>query len=154
MTVAGVLGFVVAYALGADISFSLTSSLIFLLAIVVCLVVHELIHGITWIILTHTGFRHLSFGFMTGAVYCHIDVPMVKRHYVIGALMPLLLVGIVPWIAGIAAGSLLWMIIGAIMIGGAAGDIMIVWVIRKESPSTLVYDHPKEAGCYVYHKND
>lgn len=122
----------------------------FILLIVVALVVHELVHGVTWLLLLKKGFRHLRFGVMTGAVYCHIDVPMVKRQYVVGALMPLLLVGVLPWLAGIATGSVLWMALGAIMIGGAAGDLMIVWTIRKEPSDTLVYDHPSEAGCYVY----
>lgn len=116
------------------------------------IVVHELIHGITWILLIKERFSHLSFGTMTGAVYCHIDVPMTKRNYVIGALMPGLLTGVVPWLAGIAAGSLLWTLFGALMIGAAMGDIMIVWAIRKETPDTLVYDHPSLGGCYVYRK--
>lgn len=155
MVVAGIFGFVAIYALRGGFSdLHSWSGVILLLAIIAALVVHELIHGITWMILVGKGFSHVSFGLMKGAVYCHFDAPMIKSQYVIGALMPLVLVGVVPWIAGIAAGSLLWMAIGAIMIGGAAGDIMIVWTIRKEPASALVYDHPNEAGCYVYHKND
>ena len=95
----------------------------------------------------------LSFGLMAGGgFYCHIDVPMTKKPYVISALMPLLLVGLVPWVEGIVTGSLLWMLVGGIFIGAAVGDMMIVWTIRKESADVLVYDHPSEAGCYVYHR--
>lgn len=124
----------------------------FMLLMFLGMVVHELVHGITWLLLLHKGFSHLTFGLMYGGAYCHIDVPMVKRHYVIGALMPLLLVGVVPWVAGIAAGSLLWMMVGGIMIGAAAGDLMIVKAIRKEPADTMVYDHPNLGGCYVYHR--
>lgn len=116
------------------------------------IVVHELIHGLTWMAVTRQSFSHLSFGLMAGAVYCHIDVPMKKRHYVVGALMPLILVGIIPAVAGLCAGSLLWMMSGVALIAGAAGDIMIVNAIRNEPADALVYDHPSEAGCYVYHK--
>ena len=66
--------------------------------------------------------------------------------------MPLLLTGLLPWLAGIVANSWVWMMIGAVMIGGAAGDIMIVRALRHEASSTLVYDHPSDIGCYVYHK--
>lgn len=123
-----------------------------LLLLLVGIVVHELVHGITWLLLTHRGFGHLSFGFLPGGVYCHIDVPMPKRQYVIGALMPLLLVGIVPTLVAFCVGSFLWLLLGIIFIVSAAGDMMIVWAIRKEPADVLVYDHPSEAGCYVYHK--
>ena len=124
----------------------------FLLLLLVGIVVHELVHGITWLLFTHKGFNHLSFGFLPGGVYCHIDVPMPKRQYVIGALMPLLLVGIVPTLVAFCVGSLLWLLLGIVFIVSAAGDMMIVWAIRNEPTDVLVYDHPSEAGCYVYHK--
>ena len=124
----------------------------FVLLMLIGIAVHELIHGITWLILTHKSFRHLSFGFLPGGVYCHIDVPMPKRQYVIGALMPLLLLGILPTLVAFCIGSFLWLLLGIVFIVSAAGDIMIVWAIRKEPSDALIYDHPSEAGCYVYHK--
>lgn len=126
--------------------------LFFIVGMVVGIVVHELVHGLTWILLTRKGFRHLSFGLMLGGAYCHIDVPMCKRHYVIGALMPLFLIGIVPLLVAFCIGSLLWLLLGVIFVVTAIGDIMIVWTIRKEPADALVYDHPSEGGCYVYHK--
>ena len=150
--VAGVAGVAAIAAMWDEYSYGGSDWLWFLAMMVVGLVVHELVHGLTWLLLVHKGFSHLSFGVMTGAVYCHIDVPMAKRQYVVGALMPLVLVGVVPWVAGIAAGSMLWMAAGAAMIAGAAGDLMIVWALRKEEATALVYDHPSEAGCYVYRK--
>lgn len=152
--VVAVAGWAIMYSLWDNLHFGGIDSLIFLVWIVLGLVVHELVHGVTWLLLLKKGFSHLSFGLMTGAVYCHIDVPMDKRKYVIGALMPLLLVGVVPWVAAILSGSLTWMLVGAVMISGAIGDIMIVWTLRSEPASTLVYDHPSEVGCYVYHKTE
>lgn len=135
-----------------EFSFHGSGMIWFLLLFVVGIVLHELIHGITWCLLTRMGFRHLSFGFLMGGVYCHIDVPMVKRHYVVGALMPLLLLGVVPTVVALCVGSLLWLTLGVLLTASAIGDIMIVWTIRKEPADVLVYDHPSEAGCYVYHK--
>jgi hypothetical protein len=128
------------------------NNLFFLVGLVTGIVVHELVHGLTWILLTRKGFRHLSFGLMKGGAYCHIDVPMVKHHYVIGALMPLFLVGIVPLVVAFCIGSLLWLLLGVIFVVSAIGDIMIVWAIRKEPADALVYDHPTEGGCFVYHQ--
>ena len=153
VVVGALLGFAY-YAIYGDLGFnhSGSDSLLFILFFVLGIVVHELVHGITWIFITHKGFSHLSFGFLPGGVYCHIDVPMPKRHYVTGALMPLLLVGIIPALVAFCIGSLLWLELGIVFIVSAIGDIMIVWAIRKEPSDVLVYDHPSEAGCYIYHK--
>lgn len=153
VVVGAVLGIAYFYLYGAKGFGSWNSTFpLFLLLLVVGIVVHELVHGITWLLLTHKGFSHLSFGFLPGGVYCHIDVPMPKKQYVIGALMPLLLLGIVPTLVAFCVGSLLWLLLGIVFIVSAAGDMMIVWAIRKEPADVLVYDHPSEAGCYVYHK--
>lgn len=125
---------------------------ILLVCLVAGIVVHELIHGITWMLVTRKGFSHISFGIIQMSPYCHIDVPMPKRKYVIGALMPLLVLGVLPTIVAFIIGSYLWLLFGIIFITAAAGDIMIVWAIRKEPADALVYDHPSEGGCYVYHK--
>lgn len=128
--------------------------LFLILAILLAIVVHELIHGITWMAVTHSSFKHLSFGLLPGGVYCHIDVPMKKRAYVVGALMPLMLLGVVPFILSLFSGSVALMFFGATMIGTAMGDVLIVWAIRKESPDTMVYDHPTEPGCVLYHPSE
>ena len=140
------------YAVWGGISFGRPwSSMLFCIGIFAGVAVHELIHGFTWMWATRSGFRHLRFGLLRGGVYCHIDVPMSKRRYVVGALMPLLLLGVVPFLLSFAINSLWLMLFGAIFIGCAMGDVLIVWAIRKESPDTLVYDHPSEPGCVVYH---
>ena len=140
------------YAVWGGISFGRPwSSMLFCIGIFAGVAVHELIHGFTWMWATRSGFSHLRFGLLRGGVYCHIDVPMSKRKYVVGALMPLLLLGVVPFLLSFATNSLWLMLFGAIFIGCAMGDVLIVWAIRKEPPDTLVYDHPSEPGCIVYH---
>lgn len=148
----GIVGFVLIYRFYAPLRFSLLLGGPLILAFLLGIVVHELIHGFTWMWATHSGFKHLRFGLMTGAVYCHIDVPMRKRAYVAGALMPLILLGLLPYMVSFFIGSLWLMLFGTMLSAAAMGDVMIVWVIRHESPDTLVYDHPSEAGCLVYRK--
>lgn len=148
----GIVGFVLIYRFYAPLRFSLLLGGPLILAFLLGIVVHELIHGFTWMWATHSGFKHLRFGLMTGAVYCHIDVPMRKRAYVTGALMPLILLGLLPYVVSFFIGSLWLMLFGTMLSAAAMGDVMIVWAIRHESPDALVYDHPSEAGCLVYHK--
>ena len=152
MALLGVLGLMAMYAIWGDFSLGNPwNGMLFIIGFWVGVAVHELIHGFTWMWVTHSSFSHLRFGLLRGGVYCHIDVPMSKRKYVVGALMPLMLVGVVPFLLSFATNSLWLMLFGAIFIGCAMGDVLIVWAIRKEPPDTLVYDHPSEPGCIVYH---
>ena len=148
----GVLGLMAMYAIWGGISLGRPwSGMLFIIGFWVGIVVHELIHGFTWMWVTHSSFSHLRFGLLQGGVYCHIDVPMSKRGYVVGALMPLLLLGIIPFLLSFATHSLWLMLFGVIFIACAMGDVLIVWAIRHDSADTLVYDHPTEPGCVVYH---
>ena len=150
----GLLGWAAMYAIWGGFSLGNPwNGMLFIVGFWVGVAVHELIHGFTWMWVTHSSFRHLRFGLLRGGVYCHIDVPMSKRKYVVGALMPLLLLGILPFLLSFATQSLWLMLFGVIFIGCAMGDVLIVWAIRKESSDTLVYDHPSEPGCVVYKRD-
>lgn len=129
-----------------------TNYLMFMGALIVGIVVHELIHGLTWAMYAKTGFKSISFGVMWKMLtpYCHCSEPLKVSHYSIGALMPLIVLGILPSIAAICLKSLFWLTMGVIFIAAAAGDIMIVWNLRKEKPENMVLDHPTEAGYLVY----
>ena len=151
MALLGVLGLMAMYAIWGDFSLGNPwNGMLFIIGFWVGVAVHELIHGFTWMWVTHSSFSHLRFGLLCGGVYCHIDVPMSKRKYVVGALMPLLLLGIVPFLLSFVIHSLWLMLFGVIFIGCAMGDVLIVRAIRHDSADTLVYDHPSEAGCVVY----
>lgn len=130
---------------------SFTNLMLLLVAQIIGLAVHELIHGITWACFAEHGFRSISFGvnpkqFM---IYCHCSDPLKIRHYVIGALMPCFLLGVIPVIVSYFNGNAALLIFGVVFIVLALGDILIVWTIRKEKPNCKVLDHPKEPGCYI-----
>lgn len=131
------------------------SGLKFLGAMVVGIVVHELIHGITWACFAKQGFKSIRFGVMWKYLtpYCHCSESLKVRHYAIGGLMPLVVLGIVPAIIAIPLKSLFWLTFGVIFIAAAAGDIMVCWRIRKENPENMILDHPTEAGYLVYEED-
>lgn len=127
-------------------------SLIFAVLLVVGIVVHELIHGLFWARYAPSGFKSISFGVIWKMLtpYCHCNEPLKVKHYSIGALAPLVILGIIPAIAGVALHSLMTTIFGVIFIASAAGDIMVAWRLRKEPAENTVLDHPTEAGYLVY----
>lgn len=138
------------------ITLSLKQNLLFIVLFLVGIVVHELIHGFFFGLFAPGGFRSIRFGIMWKYLtpYCHCKEPLRIRHYFIGALMPAILLGFVPAVVSLFTGNDLWLVLGIIFIGAAAGDFMVVWILKKEDKNVYVQDHPSEAGCYVYHKRD
>jgi len=134
--------------------FSWQGGMLFFLLFVAGIVLHELIHGLFFGLYAKSGFKSIRFGFIREYLtpYCHCTEPLKLGHYFIGALMPALLLGVVPMVVSFFTGSVLWLIFGILFFSAAAGDFMVVWMLRKEHPETLVQDHPSEAGCWVYRK--
>lgn len=116
------------------------------------IVVHELIHGITWAMYAKSGFRSIRFGVLWKMLtpYCHCKEPLQVRHYMIGALMPAIILGFAPAVLAMALGSAKLLAFALFFTVAAMGDFMIIQLIRKEPAGTLVLDHPSEAGCYVF----
>ena len=134
-------------------------AILLLVLIVVLIVVHELIHGITWSMFTERHFKDIEFGFMKEyfTPYCTCLVPLSKKHYILGALMPGILLGVVPTALGILLGSPLLFWTGIVMLLSAGGDIMIVMKLlafkkQNESTEVLIYDHPTQAGSVIFEK--
>ena len=134
-------------------------SLLLVLLLVVLIVVHELLHGLTWSLFSEHHFKDIEFGFMKEYLtpYCTCMTPLSKSQYIWGALMPCIILGILPTALGILLGSSLLFWIGIIMILAAGGDIMIVVKVmafkkQNESKEILVYDHPTQAGSVILEK--
>lgn len=117
--------------------------------------VHELIHGICWAVFAQNHWKAISFGFIAKYVtpYCTCSEPLDKVQYIIGGLMPTILLGIIPSLAAIYTGSAFLLLLGAAMILGGGGDILIVAkLLRHHSKSgdTVYMDHPYQAGVVAF----
>lgn len=125
-----------------------------LVVLVLGIVAHELIHGITWALFAKQGFRSIRFGVMWkyATPYCHCKEPLTVQHYIIGGIMPAILTGFLPCIVAIFTGNLSWLAGGLFFTLAAGGDFMIINLLRKLPKNSLVQDHPEKLGCYVYRK--
>ena len=135
----------------------LITSVLFVITLVVLVVVHELIHGLTWSIFAQDHFKSIEFGFMKeyATPYCTCTVPLKKGAYIAGALMPLIILGIMPAVIAIFTGSFFLLAIGFVMIMAAGGDIMIVLKLlgyKSGAADVLIYDHPTQAGSVIFER--
>ena len=137
-----------------------SSTDLWILAVIffVMIAVHELIHGVTWAIFTENHFKDIEFGFIKEnfTPYCSCTRPLSRWEYILGAMMPLIILGIIPSIAGICIGSLKVLIFGIVMIISAGGDILLVVQIlryKSQAKEVLYVDHPTQAGGVVFERN-
>jgi hypothetical protein len=112
---------------------------------------HELIHGLTWVIFSEKGLKDVKFGFQwkTLTPYAHMKVPIQAHAYRWGALMPALVLGLFPYAMGLWRSDGWLAIFGIFYVFAAGGDLLVLWLLRGVDPRALVEDHPSRAGCYV-----
>jgi len=68
----------------------------FLPAILIGVLVHEGIHGLTWLWLGKIPKENIKFGVKSLTPYTHCDVPLPARVYRAGAIMPAVVQGLLP----------------------------------------------------------
>jgi len=129
-------------------------TLLFLLLLTLGIILHELIHGLTWARYTEKGFKSMKFGVLWTMLtpYCHCKEPLRVRQYLVGAIMPAIFLGLIPAVISILIGNLGILVFGIFFTMVAAGDFLIINLLRKEKMDNLVQDHPSEAGCFIYRK--
>ena len=122
----------------------------------ILVILHELIHGLTWSRFTKNGFRSISFGVIWRSLnpYCTCSEPLSKAHYMIGSLMPWFVLGILPCIAALIIPSGFLLFIGVIMVLSAGGDLLIAQMMlsRKSDGELLFLDHPTDIGLVCLEK--
>jgi hypothetical protein len=126
----------------------------FFLVTIFGVIIHELIHGVTWARYTNNGFKSIKFGVLWKMLtpYCHCKEPLRVKHYVMGAIAPAIILGFIPSVVAIIIGNFGLLIFGLLFTVVAAGDFLIINLLRKENKDDFVEDHPSEAGCYIYRK--
>ncbi|HEX5840607.1 MAG TPA: DUF3267 domain-containing protein [Anaerolineales bacterium] len=124
---------------------------ILIVIILLGIVLHELVHALTWMLLGNKPFASVKFGFQWKTItpYAHLKEPIAVTVYRIATFMPGLLLGILPYLFSLllADGNLFWF--GLFHTSAAGGDWLILWLLRNVRAGSLVEDHPTNAGCYV-----
>ena len=132
----------------------LRDGFLFFIAFLIGIILHELIHGISFALFAKQGFHSIRFGILKQSLtpYCHCTEPLQIKHYLFGALTPAIILGLGPAIAGLVIGKYWVTLLGIVFVASAIGDFMIVRLLWEEKPTDYAQDHPSEAGCFVFRK--
>ena len=89
--------------------FSFKEPILFLVVFAILIVLHELIHGITWSIFAKNHLKSIEFGLIISSLtpYCCCKDMLTKSQYIVGGIMPTVVLGIIPALISIFTGSVL-----------------------------------------------
>ncbi len=124
---------------------------VYLLTIPLGIIIHELLHGFAFARYANNGFGSVSFGFnlKAFALYAHCKVPLIKSQYIFAAILPGIVLGVVPLIISLFFGSILWYSWSMLFLISALGDILIVVRLINIPKESLISDHPSKIGCII-----
>lgn len=136
---------------------SLPNGVLFFIMFLWLVVVHELIHAAVWGLFASDHFRSIEFGIILKALtpYCTCSQPLKKWQYMLGGVMPTLVLGF-----GIAAAAIIfrsdfWFYMSEFMLFSGGADFYIalkMLLYRTKSRDIVYYDHPYELGVVLFEK--
>lgn len=132
--------------------YSVFLGLVPIVVMVIGIVLHELIHGISFLPFCKNGIKSIKFGILKKSMtpYCHCKEALKVKHYRIGVLMPAIVLGFIPALIAIVIGDFYLLVFGMFFTQAAIGDFMILDILKNENKEDYVLDHPSEAGCMLY----
>lgn len=138
---------------GASFRISLPGLVILLVAFLLSIIVHELLHGLGWGLFCKQGFKSIRFGVMWKMLtpYCHCKEALSFWPYFCGGMLPFFILGLIPLIIALVIGSPLLLAFSFLSILGAGGDLTIMGMLMKHR-NALIVDHPSDCGFYAYTK--
>jgi hypothetical protein len=114
-------------------------------------VVHEGLHAAGFLGFAHVRREDIRFGINWKALspYAHCRAAVRAGAYKLSVALPGFVLGIVPSVTGLLTGNAWLALWGFFMVIAAAGDVAILWAIRRVPRDATVLDHPSRAGCQV-----
>lgn len=124
--------------------------LLFGVAFVAGVVCHEVLHGLghMW---GRASWSNVEFGMHWRALtpYARCTVPTRARTYRVALALPALMLGGIPLCIGLVTGNWPATFFGFLMLVAAAGDLLILWILRGIPGRAWVQDHPHKVGALV-----
>jgi len=147
----------IAYNDSYELDFGMWETFIFFIVVIILTVMHECIHGITWSIFAKNHWKSIAFGFIVQYLtpYCNCKDPLKKHEIILGALMPTIVLGIIPAVVFLVLDNALLFLVSIVMIVGGGGDMACVIKVlgyKSKYKDKLYIDHPYELGIVVFEK--
>lgn len=113
--------------------------------------VNLLLHALFFGIFSSKGFRSISFVKHKGGIrFCHCNEPIRMWQYRTTCFLPILLLGILPLLYGMATGSYYFTLFGTFLLIGSIDDICILWKLRSFGKDAFINDCSQELRFHIW----
>lgn len=139
-----------------NIDFIININLFSFVFIFIWLILHEILHGIGFMSLGKVKGKNIVFGseLEKGIFYCMCKEKISKLNILIALVLPLLLIGIVPYVVGICINNNLLVLLGVFNISGSIGDLLMIIDIILMPKDILYLDLDDTTSFTILSKDD
>ena len=123
--------------------------LTFIILIAISVTLHELLHGIGWMLAGHLRWKDIHFHFSAMMPTTCCEPPLAKRAYLVGVLLPFVVLGLGSSLLLLTHPATLTLLAALVNITLAGADLAIAIRIAREPASARISDHPTLAGYVV-----
>ncbi|MDW0111239.1 DUF3267 domain-containing protein [Sporosarcina aquimarina] len=133
-------------------SFSFWKVLFIIVGYVVLIVVHELFHLVGFRFFAGIPWKKMIVGvnLKLGIAYATTDEWMTNAAIRKALLLPFWTTGVIPAMIGLTLSDGVWLLLGGLLIGGAVGDFVMYYELRKFPDDWLVKDDPERPRLYLH----
>jgi len=129
---------------------SLQRSIAYVVVLVIGVVIHELIHGFFYARYMKNGFKSVKIGFKFPFAYAESKKVIRTNQFIIGLVMPMVILGAIPSIIATMIGNPFLMLFGYVFIVAGSSDTLILLRTFKDRKNTWFENLPSINKYYVY----
>jgi hypothetical protein len=124
---------------------------VFLIAVMLGIVLHEAIHALFFSFYLSSKYQGVKFGFdeQHGIPFVHLKEPISVLGFRVGAIMPMILLGVIPAALGVYYGSISLTAYGIIFIISASGDLLLIARTAGIPHEYMLKDMPDAIGFEI-----
>lgn len=126
-----------------------TFYLSFIAIIAVSVTLHELLHGIGWMLAGHLRWADVHFHLSAMMPTTSCREPLTKGAYLIGVLLPFTALGLTSIAVLLLVPGTLTLLAALTNLTLAGADLAIAWHVIREPHNVRIIDHPTLAGYVV-----
>lgn len=133
-----------------SVEFTSTGVFIFFVSFILYIVVHELLHGLAFVLFGKVKIKELKFGIVlkSGMAYCVSTVPVQIKSAKISLMMPVYVVCIPLYVYSIVVSNILIAFVALMYFSGSIADLYYMLKVRKYDKNLYLFEELSSKNGY------